>query len=287
MRAEAFSPCHITGFFSASSKGSTGAGISLDLGVRTKVVVRPYHRDRFEVYINGRPDPAPTSTLVLRRYSRLFGRPIWAKVEHLTELPVGFGFGTSGAGALGLSLAMNEALGLSLSREEAGRIAHEAEIEAKTGLGTVVAEYQGGFELRLRPSAPGEGGIVKLPMERGYKLVVVPIAPMKTSRALSDRRLVERINGLGAELLKEFKRRPRVEEFMKLSSRFSDSIMPKDGQERLLRELRARGYVASLPIFGNAPFILVKEAEEASRTVEKLGYRPIVTEVCEEGARLL
>ena len=65
-------------------------------------------------------------------------------VEHHVEVPLGAGFGTSGAAALSLALALNEALSLGLSKIEAAQLAHVAEVECKTGLGTVIAETFGG-----------------------------------------------------------------------------------------------------------------------------------------------
>ena len=53
--------------------------------------------------------------------------------------------GCSAAVALSLSIALNDALECELSKIEVAQIAHNVEIECKTGLGDVLAAYHGGF----------------------------------------------------------------------------------------------------------------------------------------------
>ena len=49
-------------------------------------------------------------------------------VEHQIEVPIGTGFGTSAGGALTAGLALKEAIGLPLTYNQIGKIAHIAEI---------------------------------------------------------------------------------------------------------------------------------------------------------------
>ena len=103
--ATAFVPGHVTAFFSAhpatepAVAGSRGAGITLDDGVR--VTVRPAAETR--TTLDGDPtDVEPVGT-VLDRLG------VTAAVEVDSDLPVGAGFGVSGAAALGTALAANAA----------------------------------------------------------------------------------------------------------------------------------------------------------------------------------
>lgn len=163
--ASAFSPGHLTGFFQICDepddpllKGATGAGFSIPLGVHTKVEAEPAVRSSITISINGETThTAVVSENVARRMLSALDRPHKVRVEHEVQIPVGAGFGSSGGGALSLALAMNEALGLGLSVIEAARVAHVAEIECRTGLGTVLAELTGGFGVTVRPGAPGIG----------------------------------------------------------------------------------------------------------------------------------
>jgi len=72
-------------------------------------------------------------------------------IKHSINVPIGAGFGTSGAAALSLALALNEVFDLGMSKIEAAQLAHIAEVECKTGLGTVAAETFGGLEIRVKP----------------------------------------------------------------------------------------------------------------------------------------
>ena len=76
------------------------------------------------------------------------------------------GFGSSGGGALSLALALNEAADAGLTRVEAAQIAHVAEIECKTGLGSVFAAERGGFGILTKPGAPGIGEALSYPGAR-------------------------------------------------------------------------------------------------------------------------
>ncbi|MHA2315103.1 MAG: GHMP family kinase ATP-binding protein, partial [Candidatus Hermodarchaeia archaeon] len=123
MKARGFSPGHITGFFQICDepedpleKGSRGAGVSLDKGVTTTVEVKAAKVTQIHIEMNGSTSHAvPVSEAVIARMLEFLpSRAFDIRVKHDVALPVGCGFGTSGAGALSLSLALNEALGLGL-----------------------------------------------------------------------------------------------------------------------------------------------------------------------------
>ena len=144
----AFAPCHITGFFQIFDYspqplliGSRGAGVSLTKGVETKVRVESASKSSIEIMINGdSTQHFEVSEHVARAALSLYKGSFPTKnarltVEHKTDVPVGAGFGSSGAAALSLAFALNQALGLNLSRIEAAQLAHIADAECKTGLG--------------------------------------------------------------------------------------------------------------------------------------------------------
>ena len=154
--AKAFSPGHITGFFEIPHgsyshflhKGSKGAGFSIDTGIATTAYVYESAKTDYRISINGiQTENAEVSSWVVEEYLKLANRPYFVNVDHDVGIPVGFGLGSSGAAALSLSYALNEALDIGLSRTEAAQIAHHAEIACETGLGTVIAEFAGGFEM--------------------------------------------------------------------------------------------------------------------------------------------
>src|SRR3989338_5561550 len=75
------------------------------------------------------------------------------KIHIMSKLPLGCGFGLSGASALATAYAVNEMLKLKKPKKELAVIAHIAEVENKTGLGDVVNQYYGGFFAKLKPSS--------------------------------------------------------------------------------------------------------------------------------------
>jgi len=143
----AFSPGHITGLFQICDdaeepllKGSRGAGVSITRGVITKVRIERAPETSFEIRINGNGlKSAKVSECVINALLPIAGGNYKILVNHDINVPIGSGFGSSGAGALSLALALNEAFRLGLSRVEAAQVAHIAEVRCKTGLGTVIA----------------------------------------------------------------------------------------------------------------------------------------------------
>ena len=85
-------------------------------------------------------------------------------VNHRVDVPIGAGFGSSAAGALTTSLALSNALDLHLTYNQLGRIAHVAEVQCKTGLGTVGPLMLGGCVLTVEPGAPGTSIIDRIPI---------------------------------------------------------------------------------------------------------------------------
>lgn len=231
--AAAFAPCHVTGVFQifdesadALCVGSKGAGVSLNLGVRTTVNIRKDQGHRLRVNINNREsNSAQVSKHVVNAFLSRFGEPESDMiVQHQIEAPMGAGFGTSGAAALGLALALNEALCLGMSRTDAAQLAHVAEVECKTGLGTVIAETYGGLEIRVKPGAPGIGIIERLPVPRDAVVACQVFGPLSTRKFLTDPETRTRINTVGGELVKELIKAPSIENFMRLSRQFAEHV---------------------------------------------------------------
>lgn len=138
--AKAFSPGHITGIVKRASvpgrhflhHGSEGAGFSIDRGVTTTVSLFDDRTSGYQISINGRTvGDAEVSELVLQQYLKFIQRPYYIKIEHDIEIPIGFGLGSSGASALSLSYALNEAAKIGLSAEEAAQIAHVLRLNAE------------------------------------------------------------------------------------------------------------------------------------------------------------
>ena len=227
--AGAFSPGHITGFVEFPTSlndpvlmGSRGAGFCVSKGVKTIVHIERAIRNDFSIFIDGKfAEDAEVSRYVVEEYLKIVRQPFSIRVEHYLEIPVGYGLGSSGAAALSLSLALNKALNTGLGDVEAAQIAHKADLVCRCGVGTVLAEYHGGFEMRLNAGAPGVGVVEKISV-RDQKAVILCIAPMLTREFLANK--ISLINGLGGKMLSKLVKTRSVDDFLNMSLQFAKSI---------------------------------------------------------------
>ncbi len=300
--AAAFAPCHITGFFQILDQptnllhaGSKGAGVSLSRGVKTIVKIRKAMKDSLQVKINGfASSSAEVSKHVvdafLSRFKQMENFQII--VEHHVDVPIEAGFGSSGAGALSLALAVNDVFGLGMSKMEAAQMAHVAEVECKTGLGTVIAEAFGGVEVRVKPGAPGIGEIKNVPVPKDYVVACLTFGQLPTKKFLTDEEIRKRINEFGGKLVDKLIEEPNVTNFMDFSRQFAEHIgLVTEKTRRTLNATDNANFICSMPMFGEAAFTLIKQEflEELLQIFRK--HSPdgkiIVSKIDFEGARLL
>lgn len=302
LKARAFSPCHITGFFEIFDQqtdllhvGSRGAGVSLKKGVQTAVKIAEASRSSIEVKINGvHQESAEVSKRVISRmFSKLRGpKHLRIDVDHTVGVPMGAGFGTSGAVALSLSLALNEAFELNLTRTEAAQVAHVAEVECKTGLGTVIAETFGGVEIRVEPGGPGVGKVKQL---RGLNDTVVAclvFGPLSTREALTNPTTRDLICYWGKGLVDKLAATPDVPNFLKCSREFAEHVGLVSMQVRsVLNATDKAGFVCSMPMFGDSAFTLVgrRSLEDLLQAFGQSGQDGLVvtSDIDFDGARVL
>ena len=297
--AKAFSPGHITGFFEAPHdissfdflcKGSKGAGFSIDRGVSTTVSLYESTKPNYyQISINGtKSRSAEVSKWVIEEYLKHTKRPYFIRVHHHVEIPIGFGLGSSGAAALSLSYALNQALDTGLNRTEAAQIAHHAEIACNTGLGTVIAEFAGGFEMRTSAGAPGVGSINKINLDKNYKAVVLCLAPILTKSFLTNR--INEINGIGGIMLSKLSASRSLDEFLKMSHGFAEMLnLTEGGCKGPIAALKRKGIKSSVALFGQTVFTLVPEetASEAADALRQFDGTLIVCNIDTAGARML
>jgi len=267
--ATAFCPAHITGFFKAEldnkdSKqlGSLGAGFSIQKGVRTTVMVREKTKhdiSNFSIKVNGfESGDMRVSELVLRKFvtDRKF-----IDVTHEIDVPVGYGFGCSAAVALSLSIALNDALKCKLSKIQVAQIAHDVEIECKTGLGDVLASYHGGFEIRIKPGAPGVGEVKKIDSKEKRDVIIICFNPISTKKFLKEK--ISSINGLGGKMVSKLIESNDTEEFQDMSVKFAkyvNVITPK--MNEVITILHKNGIKCGVALFGETIFSLVTKNEK-------------------------
>ncbi len=296
--ARAFSPGHITGFFEVPhdiscfhflQKGSKGAGFSIDRGITTTAYLYESSKPEYQIWINGiKSHNAEVSKRVIEEYLKLADRPCFISIHHDVEIPIGFGLGSSGAAALSLSYALNQVLDTGLNRTQAAQIAHHAEIACNTGLGTVIAEFAGGFEMRTSAGAPGVGSISKINLDKNYKAVVLCLAPILTRSFLTNR--INEINGLGGIMLSKLSASRSFDDFLKMSHGFAEMLSLTEGRcKGPIAALKTRGIESSVALFGQTVFTIVSKerAAEAAGALREFGGTLIVCNIDVTGARIL
>lgn len=236
---------------------------------------------------------ALVSEHVVNAFLSLAGESYKVHVEHNVKVPIGCGFGSSGAGALSLALALNKVFNLNLSRLEAAQIAHVAEVECKTGLGTVIAETFGGLEIRVKPGAPGVGQIKFIPINEDCVVACLSFGPLPTSKILTNEASRQRINAFGGDLTDELVRHPTTQNFMEFSRKFAEQVgLISKKLRAVLQEADSAGLTCSMAMLGETAFSIVKrdQVEEVHKIFTKhvpSERNVIVAEIDFKGARLL
>jgi pantoate kinase len=234
--SEAFSPGGISSFFEICDTGkdgkpledpervgARGGGFVINKGVHTRVEIQQAKKTSLDVFINGVLAPeAETSRTVAETLLAKADKQQRVTINHKVEVPIGAGFGSSAAGALGTALALSEALGLKLTYNQLGRVAHVAEIKCKTGLGTVGPVMLGGCVLTVEPGGPGLGVIDRLPLKPDYVVVTGTFGPTATKQILSSPERRREVNRWGEKTLDKILAEPSLENFLSCCWEFAE-----------------------------------------------------------------
>lgn len=249
----AFAPAHISGIFIIDIKndpilsGSMGCGICLEDGAMTKVSAAR----ETTIKINGAVRDAPTTRTAIKLMA---SKPVL--VETTLNIPVGAGFGASGAGAFSAALALNEALEMNLTLKEIAEAAHCSEVTNRTGLGDVTGMTFGGIVIRKKAGAPFLGIIDKIPCG-DTKISWVGFGEISTKSVLTDELKKKRINKVGKSKLKELLKKPTIENFMIQSAAFAKDIELMSSRVKdAIEAVEAAGGIASHAMLGDTVFAL-------------------------------
>jgi pantoate kinase len=139
------------------------------------------------VYLDSRPAQVEPVTGVLDRLG------VTATVRLDTDVPIGCGFGASGAATLATALAANEWFDLGHDREALVEMAHRAEVAAGTGLGDVFIQSRGGIVWDV-----GDG------LERTTRTAQIEyqsLGGITTAAVLGDEGTMDQVRNAGADAL--------------------------------------------------------------------------------------
>ena len=239
--------------------GSIGMGVVLPQGVHCAVVKEESDTEENIVIRKGKKIQDP----VTLRAIELLG----FKNEGLTiylrhDLPLGSGFGISGASALAACMELEKNLDLCV------KASHQAEVEFRTGLGDVVAIAES-LRTSVFPSivvrqTPGYGGETQsFPILEKFAVCISGIG-RDTSKIITDEKWIEIINSaaLGIQIAK-----PNIRSSIKIGRLFTEkSGLVNDNISQILDEMPI-GSVSSVAHLGTS---IVATSEDMDALVEKL-----------------
>ncbi|MHA1143547.1 MAG: pantoate kinase [Candidatus Helarchaeota archaeon] len=302
-KAKSFCPGHVTLLFSIRDedpdplkKGSLGIGFSTTHGIRTEITCDDSTQDEITIFINNKEEIAPVSREVALSFLKMVEEPKNIAINHALEVPQKAGFGASGAGALSTALAMNDILACGLSNTECGKIAHLAEVKCKTGLGDVIGQFHGGFEMRTKEGAPGIGNVKKLDLASNLRVVCASVGILETREILSSQKTRDKIIKCGHDILKVLQDISvlTLDEIFKQSKTFArlTGLLPTDLNDALIL-LEKNGFSnASMVMLGKSLccFTNKKSVKTVKQIIEECFDHPIQvfeTEIDKDGARLI
>ena len=259
--ASAFAPGNISCVFKIiphpdpSRMHSLGMGFTVQEGV--EVTVSEHHETK--VLFNGQDINFPTVRAVVKRLIQNTDVP-GIKVDLTSPLPLGCGFGLSGAASLATAYAINELIALRKENEELAMITHVAEVENRTGLGDVCSQYHGGCLIKLKEGAPLVADTLLIPDQPIYYRY---FGPIHTSEVLRDSEQTKRINRAANTALAVLKRLTDTDANPDLFTACFAVAKQFSVESGLLRDARvidtiaqieAAGGVASMIMLGNGVF---------------------------------
>ena len=181
--------------------------IGLSLVLNPPIVVTP-RKGEARVIFNGKEIDFPNLT-----YLRVLGE---IEIEVFSEVPLGFGYGMSGAISLAYAIALHELYNVKL--EDALVKAHESEVLTKNGLGDLISEYYGGgLVYRKKPGAPGYGEVEKINVQWD-KICSKPLSKESTEKLIKNK------NENALQYIKEFLQSPSLLKFFQLSKKFTEEL---------------------------------------------------------------
>jgi len=267
VEVEVWVPHRISGFFqmmdpSLSSDqldpiniGSRGGGPALNAYGKTHISLLSSESDSpsfpsstYQIFINGieKTGDAHTSSTVIDLMHPLLPKSVKFIVKHQFDLPLGAGYGSSGAGALGLALGLNRLFDLGLSQLQAAKYAHMADVMNHTGLGTVGGQFVGGLSITMEPGYPFQMHQVAIPPET--VIVIGSFGAISTKQILTDpvyRRLIHRV---GKEAMALMSKSYSLENFVNVCDHFLN-------QTQLIQRLKLSKVEQLVNLLHNQPII--------------------------------
>lgn len=269
--AKAFSPGNISCIFvirknkNPAKSGSLGIGFTVNKGATVEIKKMNAHKvinnkikkaantgNKNIIYFNNKKINFPTVNSVIEKLTK---EKFVVNIK--SELPLGAGFGLSGASALATAYALGEILKLKKSKKELALIAHIAEVENLTGLGDVINQYYGGFLIKHKPSYMFKAE--KLPIKNKtvhYRY----FNRLDTKKVISNKKIRNKINKAGLKSLNKVKKLEKyninLENLVKISKEFAveSGLLKNNKVKNIIKKIEDNNGNASMIMLGNAVF---------------------------------
>ncbi len=201
---KAFAPGNVSCIFricrneNPAKMHSLGIGFTVDKGVIAKVK----KSKKTTIRLNNKITRLPTVLSVIKKLAK---QPVEVTIK--THIPIGVGFGISGACALATSYAIGKLLKLKKSKKQLALTAHIAEVENKTGLGDVNGQFNGGFLIKTERNSPLKAK--RLPIKNRYIYYKI-FGKISTKKVITDKNKEKKINNAADKTLKKIKNKKNI-----------------------------------------------------------------------------
>ena len=259
--ASAFAPGNISCVFKIIPHADPARMHSLGMGFTIKegVEVTVSEHKETKVLFNKKDINFPTVRAVIDRLTQNTSIAS-IQVQLTSPLPLGCGFGLSGAAALATTYALNELIGAKKENEELAMIAHVAEVENRTGLGDVCSQYHGGCLVKLKEGAPLVADELSIPEQPIFYRY---FGPIQTSEVLRNREKTKRINHAADTALTALQKLTHTQgnpelftECFIVAKQFSveSGLLMDERVINTIAQIEASNGVASMIMLGNGVF---------------------------------
>jgi len=251
--ATAFAPGNISCIFvirktmKPHTSGSLGVGFTIDKGAT--VTVSLHKKNTNGIYYNNKKIIFPTVNSVIKK---LTNKAVLVKIK--SPLPLGSGFGMSGACALATAYALSSLLSLKKEKKHLAKIAHIAEVENLTGLGDVINQFYGGVLIKYEPSYKFRA--VRLPI-KNTPIFYQCFSGLDTKKTLSDSKKKSKIDAAGLTALAAIKTSKKdLETITKIAKHFAieSGLLQHPRLKKIINGVEKRGGKASMIMLGNAVY---------------------------------
>jgi len=234
MPATAFAPGSVTTVFAPQEEGAS-LGVSFATADGVTATVTP--ATSTTVVLDGAETSVEPVAGVLDRLEA----PATVRLD--TALPIGCGFGVSGAATLATAMAMNAAAELGHDRATLVEQAHRAEVAAGTGLGDVFIQNQGGLVW--------DRGNGLQRAECAEPISYVSFGGIPTADVLGNADAVERVTTVGKEVLSILNPEEGVRPLLQAAWGFATRIgLTTDRVDDAVRRVQKAGGVATMAMVG-------------------------------------